>query len=330
MTALAGYIESTPHLEHHLLAREFPGATIASPAVDSVERIDLSSNLIGAIRQIRRVTKELQPEVIHAHSSFGGALSRLSLRPSRTRKIIYTPHCYAFERQDLTRLARALFWGVEWVLARNTTTIAACSKREYELSRKMTPRKDSVHLLPNKAAIPPPPRALGTPQTPRVVGLGRLSAQKDPAFFIDCIKSLIENAVNFEALWVGDGRQDYRELLLTEGVAVTGWSDQAEVSQLLSESTLYLHTGAWEGFPIALLDALQCGTPTLVREIPAFADVPRSLTIEHGLAGFSRMADSQGDLIRWQSINLREWDIYMKENYPISQAEALKEIYALD
>ena len=95
--------------------------------------------------------------------------------------------------------------------------------------------------------------------------LGRWAAQKDPDYFRARVQELrAALAEPVEARWIGSadggaaaaGHDEPR-------VHVTGWLPATEVAVQLRELDLYLHTAAWEGFPIALLDAHAVGAPIL-------------------------------------------------------------------
>ena len=102
---------------------------------------------------------------------------------------------------------------------------------------------------------------------------------------MNCVRALRSNGVDLEATWVG-GDDSLRGQADEAGVTVTGWLPREEGLVLLTTADLYLHTAAWEGFPVAVLEAVDANVPTLVRSIRAFDGL--------GLPSFS----SEADLVR--------------------------------
>ena len=49
---------------------------------------------IAAIKELRQIEKEIQPDVIHLHSSVAGGLGRLAYK-GKNNTVVYTPHGYA-------------------------------------------------------------------------------------------------------------------------------------------------------------------------------------------------------------------------------------------
>lgn len=49
---------------------------------------------IAAIRELRQIEKDVQPDVIHLHSSVAGGLGRIAYN-GKNNTVVYTPHGYA-------------------------------------------------------------------------------------------------------------------------------------------------------------------------------------------------------------------------------------------
>jgi hypothetical protein len=165
-SAIAQYTQSVPELDHHLLsgtAVDAEGDLADQARFTSVHRME--GSVRAKVRQIREVVRQLRPDVVHAHSSHGGAYVRLAV-PRADTYLVYTPHCYAFERLDVGLPTRAALWAAEALLAVNTSAFAACSSREWALSAWRThraPRYLVPNIAPPAAAAPRPRRARAAP-----------------------------------------------------------------------------------------------------------------------------------------------------------------------
>lgn len=67
--------------------------------------------------------------------------------------------------------------------------------------------------------------------------------------------------------------------LAENGIQVTGWLPRAQLLTELAGSDVYLHSAAWEGFPLAVLEADALRIATVLRDIPAFEDSDLPLRI---------------------------------------------------
>ena len=278
LTAVRDYMLSTPEIQHLVLGRERV-ADLTGETFDGLAEAvgPAPANLLSATRAVSRAYRHHRPDIVHAHSSFAGVWARLARVPPAC--IVYTPHCYAFERQDINRVARLSYREAERILARRTGLVIGVSPRELTLAKRLN-RRQQASYVPNVARVPDPaategPRPEDRPLT--VVGAGRLCHQKDPAFFGTVAGHLRERAPEIRLRWLGGGDPGDEQMLRSRGVDVTGWIGRAELLREMSTADVYLHTAAWEGAPITLLEAAASGLPIVARRIPALEslDLPR-------------------------------------------------------
>lgn len=259
-TAIASYVANSSHLHHLVVARKRPAHDVRLPVAAQLVIVD--ADLPRFLRRAHAEIRRHRPRVVHLHSSFAGLLRVL---PACGAEIVYTPHCFAFERRDLCSWRRRVLVGAEAVLGLRRQTIAAVSPWEGERARHVAPRAHP-HYLPNVGG----PRHCATRRAPgRVVTVGRVAPQKDPEFFARCVQHV--TTAGLEWIWVGDGDDTAKARLASAGVRVTGWLPNEEVVEIVASAALYLHTASWEGAPVSLLEAAQQQTPVLVRAIPALA-----------------------------------------------------------
>jgi glycosyltransferase involved in cell wall biosynthesis len=257
-SAIAAYTGLLDDYEHVVLGR--PRDAEATHAFGSNVSVRTTAGRLDQyLRWIRRMIIDIDPDVVHIHSSLAGAARLIIPRRYRT---IYSPHCFSFERRDIGSTKRAAYRIAETVFAQRTSAFVAVSPHEESLCRRLNPRALSV-FVPNVVESDD----LG--ETPRrtdtVVMTGRIGPQKDPALFESIARQV---ASDVEFVWVGDGDDRERERLRASGVNVTGWLSPREVARTVREAALYVHTGAWEASPIASMEAAAAGTPVIARDIP--------------------------------------------------------------
>lgn len=321
-SAIAQYTRAVPEVSHHLLS-----GTPVDAEGDLAEQADFAGThrMTGGawtkVRRVREVVRELRPDVVHAHSSHGGVYARLAV-PRTGHHLVYTPHCYAFERRDVPAPVRAAFWVAEAVLAVNTSAFAACARREWELSAWAT-RRAPRYLVPNVAPSSDPVRDSRGDDVPLVVGGGRLSPQKDPGFFLEVVTRVRATRPAVRALWLGDGPDEDKQALAAAGIEVSGWLPRHEVLRRLAAADVYVHSARWEGFPLMVAEAAALGVPTLVRPVASFEAVPRALTTDGApdavLACLSDSAVADANRAGWTEL--------LRHNSPAGQRTALLELY---
>jgi glycosyltransferase involved in cell wall biosynthesis len=275
-SAAAQYVRATPELTHHLVRRFRPDDDHAEDGESGLfaSVADIEPGVGRAVRSVRRRVLELQPDVIHAHSSFGGAFARLAVS-RRGRRIVYTPHCFSMERADLGPAERQCYGLAERLLGLNTDVFAGCSEREVELARSLAPRRRHV-WVPNLSDVTAADVAHLDVPTYDLVAAGRLTAQRDPEWFRAVVERVRAQRGPVSAAWVGGGDADQVELLRRADIAVTGWLPRSAALATMAGSSVYVHTAVWDGAPMTVLEAQRLGRPVAARRSPALASAPAS------------------------------------------------------
>jgi len=276
-TAIQQYIESTPELEHSLLR------TVRTEHHDGADPEGfnavhaLPKNPVLAALKIRKISFDF--DLLHVHSSVAGAITRLI--PMLGRPIVYTPHCFAFERTDYHRSARWLVFKIEKFLAPRTDVFAACSIREATIASSFSSSTRAIYV-PNVAPTTLRPKRIteNTTDSPSIIGVGRISPQKDPAYFLECAKRILQEWPEATVRWYGGGDDTFKSAFEAAGIEVTGWLPQKRVLESIDpDSNIYLHTAAWEGFPMSILEINALGLPMIVRSIKPFENLDLGIKI---------------------------------------------------
>lgn len=317
--AIDTVVSLAPEFEHHLL---WEGDE--EPANDgsfaSLRR--LPRRFLSRIMETRRAIDELDPDVVHAHSSWAGVYSRVL--PQRA-PIIYEPHCYKFDDPAISALTRTFYRNSERVLLPRTAAVVVLSPHEERLTREMSSTVRSFYL-PNAPSVHPDRVGESVRVADEVVMIGRISAQKDPSYFTDIVRTIRSERPGTVFTWIGDGDDEARTQLEAAGVQVTGWLDGAGIREILSRGVVYVHSARYEGFPLSVLDAAAFGLPIVVRDIPAFDGTPllrASSAAEVGRLVTELLSDPAVEAdVRRRSAELLET---MNSD---RQAQALREVYS--
>ncbi|CAK0749069.1 Glycosyltransferase involved in cell wall bisynthesis [Gammaproteobacteria bacterium] len=237
-----------------------------------------------ALQQLREIVLRLNPDLIHAHSSKAGALVRLAF-PTGGRRIVYSPHSYAFLRRDVSGLVRNFYWLVEWLLGRLPHITVACGLAEYGLAHQVSRR---VVLIPNVVDLPAFTRNISIEKGGLCIGtLGGIRPQKNFPLFCAIAAACEDSGMRF--CWIGGGTIP-PDLTLPNNLTVTGWLDHASALNRLSACDVYLQTSQWEGLSLAVLEGMALGLPILATPAPGNVE----LVIE-GYNGY--LCDTAADFV---------------------------------
>lgn len=262
------YSNKRKEINQDQIDQDFPSSILLIPIEMERELRPLQD--IRSTFALRKVIKNLKPDVIHLHSSKAGVIGRwASFMPNFKRKVLYTPHGYSFLRQDISPVKRKIFYTIEKLtqLIFGGTTIA-CGDTEYKLAKQIGTSLlvrngiDLEHLNQHYIANE------NTSNQLTIGTIGRISYQKNPTLFNEVALLFPQH----QFLWIGDG--ELRHLLTAPNIKVTGWfTNNTAVFPYLNQLDLYMQTSLWEGLPIAVLEAMAFRKPIIATNVIGNNDI---------------------------------------------------------
>ena len=116
-----------------------------------------------------------------------------------------------------------------------------------------------------------------------VLFAGRLHPQKDPILLVRSFAALNNSKYHLLIAGVGDLTNEVRveidSLGLSQQITMLGAVERQELSKLYRISSAFILTSVYEGLPIAVLEALACGTPVVTTKA---GETPNFLTLNSG------------------------------------------------
>jgi glycosyltransferase involved in cell wall biosynthesis len=264
-SAINTYAINSACYEHHLFASIREGDSTGEENNQIFKSSSLAPRSLKSLFTLYKYMKSTSPDIIHLHSTYAGFFCRL-LPFIPKDKIIYTPHGFAYLRNSHWVLKK-LFYFIEKMLTKRTNIIAGCGKDERIIGEKLIGNKNAFELINVCDDLSNISSWIYKVDKPVVVMVGRLTAQKGVDFFYAVAKQLKTQA---HFVWIGGGTSSSEELLKSVGVEITGWCERQQVLSYLKGADLYFHTGAWEGFPISVLEAAKLKKAIILRKIGPF------------------------------------------------------------
>ena len=258
--------------------------------VKAFEQIQMTREIgykdLKAIVQVRKLIKRYNPDIVYAHSSKAGAITRVA-NIGLKNKCVYNPHGWAFNMR-CSEKKRMLYAAIEKMAAPFCDKVICISdaERQSALDKKIC-SEDKLQVIFNGVDIEAYENSihgvvkrqdLNIPEDAFVVGMvGRISPQKAPDIFVEMAKLVKEKIPNAHFIMVGSGEQEdeIRKYAQKNGFSdslhITGWVDDPmnyvelfDVACLLSR---------WEGFGLVLPEYMMARKPIVATRVDAIPDI---------------------------------------------------------
>ena len=221
-----------------------------------------------------RSQRQAQPNIVHLHSTYAGAIGRLANVFRRRRPlIVYCAHGWAFERNDGKKgLGQALVVTIERTLAAITDRVINLSESDQLKTDQLGIARGRSLVIKNAIAArdlptqvkPERREAMGLrPEVTNLLFVGRLDKQKGVDILIELMNSL--EGMPFHLSMIGqrvtDG--DHPDIPFPDNVTHLGWIHRQDVLGYYDACDVLIMPSRWEGMPITLLEAMRSGLPAV-------------------------------------------------------------------
>lgn len=229
---------------------------------------------IKAIINVKKILKNIHPNIVYCHSSKAGAIGRIALLLNRKIKVIYNAHGWYFNA-EIPKVKKKIFAFIERMLAKKTNIIINISESELEsaLNYKIA-KKEKMLIIKNcidfekykidlKQARIISRKQYNIEDNEILIGtVGRIAEQKNPLLMYRAFKKINEKYPNTKLIYVGDGNLK-EELLknvqndnLTDKVIITGWVEKTQ--NVIPAIDIAVLPSKWEGFGLVLIEYMLC------------------------------------------------------------------------
>lgn len=244
------------------------------------ERIPWKAGNIRAYRELKSIIDQGQFDIIHCHTPVGAMITRLAAIGARKRgtKVIYTAHGFHFHKGS-SLVSWLAYYPVEWVLAHLTDVLLTMNREDYALAkRKMHAKR--VEYIPGVGIDTSRFADREGRQEKRlelgfqdedflILTVAEMNKNKNQAAVLKALSLLKEKEeyAHMKYLICGMGeygavlRQQAKDLGIEDHVLFMGY--RKDIPDIYRCSDLFAFMSYREGLPVALMEAMSSGLPTV-------------------------------------------------------------------
>lgn len=223
------------------------------------------TNIFSAIKQIHEVIEEVNPDIIHVHSTWAGLFVRLPYLIKRKKcKIIYTAHGWSFI-MDVSKERKCLYSIIERILSMVTDKIINISKFEEKAALRYGLNKKKMTVIYNgvkdinyniKCNVDENNDKI------RLLFVGRLDKTKGIDILLDIYNK--NKFKNLHLYIIGESVLDNIEIKSNDNITYLGWVDNKYIDKYYQMCDVVIMPSRWDGFGLVVIEAMRNSKPVIV------------------------------------------------------------------
>lgn len=255
-----------------------------------ISRSPFSKDNLKAYKQLKRIIKEGDYDIIHVHTPMGAVLGRLAARRARKKgtKIIYTAHGFHFFN-GAPLLYWLLYYPIEKLLAQYTDTLVTINEEDFEFAKRKKLAKKIYHIdgvgvnLTKFHSVNSETKKLLRSNFNLddndfvVLYTAQFIDRKNHKYILNNLPEIIKKIPNIKFLFAGSGETlDYCKSFVTEhnfNNYISFLGERRDIPELCEVSDVHLSTSKQEGLGICNVEAMASGCALVLSKIRGHIDV---------------------------------------------------------
>lgn len=236
-----------------------------------------------------KLLDEIEPEIVHTHSSKAGILGRAAAKRMRL-PCVHTIHGASFHYGQSKLAYHAYVRAEKWAARKCPNFISVCDEMTRVYLNAGIGRPENFTTIYSGFNVEPfldPPRPRNevrrefqvSDDDVVVATVARLFHLKGHETLLDVAGRIAAENPRIKFLWVGDGvlREEYEDRIaslgLTDRFILTGLVPPSTVPELINAADMVVHPSQWEGLARVLPQGLVAGKPCVTYDVGGAAEV---------------------------------------------------------
>lgn len=246
------------------------------------ERNPFRKETVICYKEIKRIIREINPNIIDCHLAVPGVLCRMAVWRKKDIKVIYSPHGFFFYK-GCPLFNILIYRSVERIMARRTDALITINSEDYRNAKKMKLRGKS-YFLPgvgvdiNSIETVIPAVDIRTELNIQedmflFLSIGELNKNKNHETVIRAMGDLKKRGiVNFHYLICGrDGPEKEKIILLSKQYGIDRrvhyLGFRTDIANIAKQVNVFVLPSFKEGLSVSIIEAMACGLPILASNI---------------------------------------------------------------
>lgn len=219
-----------------------------------------------SIKEIRRIVKENNPDVLHATDFTASCICAMSM--VKTKIISHLHHNAPWLKKINIKTILYLLCSIKF---EKILIVSNSIEKEYIFSKLIRGKIKCIGNPISTKKITDLVQQNDNKEKYDICCVGRLTEAKDPIRFLEIVLEIKKTHENIKVLWVGSGelstvfQKKIKEMNLCKNVEYIGF--QKNPYTYMANSKIFMLASKWEGFGLVAFEALTLGLPCVASNV---------------------------------------------------------------
>lgn len=336
-TIVVAEINGLPEYEHVVVTlfpmNHFEGEIFC----DKIICLNLKSLLAlpFAFFKFKRVIKKEKPDLIHSHLFWPTTIARV-VTPKKI-PLVTTIHAFIASSVEYKKWFIKLIDKISYRFRKSIILAdAQGALDEYFSFLKLTPYKAYCLYTfadVNKFTVPKLNKTVTNKDVFRFVSVGALRKQKNQVYLIEAFSKIKAHPVELHIYGCGDLDTALQQQIDVTGAKVVLKGEIKNIEAVVPQYDAYIMSSTYEGFSLAVLEAMAMAMPLLLSDMPSFKEQCNDIAMYFDLNNVNSLVDNILLMSKMPAEELNELGKNAQQrmtlNYTLTQhLDTLKSIYS--
>ena len=232
------------------------------------------NQMMTLVQQVAALKRNFAPDLIHIHNFGPSILFHLNTSAACSAPVLFTVQLEIspYKNAGAGTLIGETLRSADWINCVSSETLAQVRECAPETGYRSS-------VIFNSLALPPLLPLPLPADSPRLLCIGRLQAQKGFDLALPALAKIIDRFPCVRLIIAGDGpersalERQAAELNLTDIVDFVGWVSPEKVPELINTATIVIIPSRWEGLPLVALEAASMARPIVATRISGLSEI---------------------------------------------------------
>ncbi len=224
--------------------------------------------------KFRRVIKTEKPHLVHTHLFWPTTIARL-VTPKKI-PLVTTIHAFISNSEEYKKWFVKLIDKISYRVRKSIIlAVAQGAMDEYFTFLKLKPYKAKCLYTfadVNRFNIATTSKTIKTDKVFKVISVGALRKQKNQIYLIEAFSKIKEYPVELHIYGTGELEAQLQQRINETGAKVVLKGEVSNIQEIIPQYDLFVMASTYEGFSLAVLEAMAMAMPLLLSDMPSFKE----------------------------------------------------------